>query len=193
MPCRLGAHQSESEIDMDECLKRNFDLVRRPTGGRAVLHAHELTYSVVTRIPQGLTIHDLYREIHTILMSALSKICGDGLEFEKSQPNFRDFYKSSEMSVSCFASSARYEVAWQGKKLIGSAQRLFGDVLLQHGSILLGSGHEILAYLAKNKDEAACDRLAEFILNHSATLEQVADREVTYDECRDAIANEILL
>ncbi len=183
----LGAHQSAAEIDIEKCRQFNFDIVRRPTGGRAVLHANELTYCAVVRMDAAGTAHDFYRELHQLLISALEAICPGQLEFEKSQPDFRDFYKSSQMSVSCFASSARYEVVWRGRKLIGSAQRLYGDVLLQHGSILLGSGHERLADVVSGKDEPARNMLKEYIMGHSATLEQVCGRAVTYDECRHAI------
>jgi lipoate-protein ligase A len=188
----LGANQKESDINKDEVAKRGFGLVRRPTGGRAVLHANEITYSVVCSIPEGSSQQTLYRDIHSILLQALRKVTGAEMEFEKAQPDFRNFYKTSEMSISCFASSARYEIEWQGRKIVGSAQRLDGRTLLQHGSILIGAGHEQLAYLTKTSEERVARSLEKFILSHSATLEEAAERKITYDECSNAIIEAIL-
>lgn len=178
----LGANQKESDIDKNECEERGFDIVRRPTGGRAVLHANEITYSVVTPLPEGFTIHDAYRDIHIFLLEIFDKAGCSGLDFERSQPDFRDHYKNSEMSVSCFASSARYEITHNGKKIVGSAQRLFGDILLQHGSILLDEGHEQLAYVSANKSERSKEVLRHYILHHSSNLTIASGKKIKYDD-----------
>lgn len=185
----LGFNQKEADIDADECRKRNIDIVRRPTGGRAVLHAEELTYSLVMNMPEGVTVQDVYRDIHLYFLERFASIGIDGLEFEKSQPNFREFYKSNDSSVSCFASSARYEIAYNNRKVIGSAQRLFGKVLLQHGSILISNGHEQLADIVANADEQKRAKLKEWILSHSATLEEACSRKLSFNECADAVLN----
>ena len=183
----LGFNQKESDINIDECKKRNIDIVRRPTGGRAVLHAQELTYSLVLNMPEGKTVQDIYRDIHLYFLECFKNVGINGLDFEKSQPNFREFYKNNDSSVSCFASSARYEIAYNNKKVIGSAQRLFGKVLLQHGSILISDGHEQLADIINNDDIEKKKNLKQWIINHSATLEQAAERELTFCECVNAI------
>ncbi|KKR41431.1 MAG: hypothetical protein A2X61_13920 [Ignavibacteria bacterium GWB2_35_12] len=183
----LGYNQKADEIDKEKCKKKGFDLVRRPTGGRAVLHANEITYSVVLNLPDGMTIHDIYREIHTILLNAFISIGCMNIGFEKTQTDFREHYKSSGMSVSCFTSSARYEIEYEGRKVVGSAQRLFGKTLLQHGSILLSSGHEQIADVIKANSKSERDKLKEYILNHSGTLEESAGREISFDECRKSI------
>ncbi|MBM2816060.1 MAG: biotin/lipoate protein ligase [Ignavibacteria bacterium] len=186
----LGANQNEDEINHDEAQKRNIDIVRRPTGGRAVLHADELTYSVVLNLPNGMAAHDAYREIHLFLMSALEKL-GCELGFVKSKPDFRSLYKKDDLAVSCFASSARYEIEWEGRKVVGSAQRLFGKTLLQHGSILLGSGHEQLAYLISNSTPEQTEKILQFTDSHSATLTQACGKQVTYQDCSDVINDNI--
>ncbi|MDQ1264907.1 MAG: lipoyl(octanoyl) transferase [Bacteroidota bacterium] len=182
----LGANQKESDIDKEACRKFGFDIVRRPTGGRAVLHAEELTYSVVTTLPKGMAIHDAYREIHIILLNGISKL-GNNLEFEKSQPDFRELYKQGGSSLSCFASSARYEIAYQGRKAVGSAQRIIRGILLQHGSILLGKAHEQLAFVSSNPNEESRNKLHEYICSHSVSLSEVCGREISYQECSGAI------
>lgn len=185
----LGAHQKEDDINSEECRARNFDIVRRPTGGRAVLHANELTYSMVMNLREGQTVQDVYRDIHLILLEAIKSLGIKDVDFEKSQPDFRNFYKESGMSVSCFASSARYEIAYKDKKVIGSAQRLFGSTLLQHGSILLGPGHEQLAFVTKTMNQEARTNLLNYIKSHSATLEEAAGKPISFNEASEAVIN----
>jgi lipoate-protein ligase A len=152
----LGYNQDAREIDAARCASDGIDLVRRPTGGRAILHAEELTYSVI--MPAGRkSILRVYNEISTALVRGLA-LYGVEVSLQKSQPDFAKEYRSSS-SIPCFASSARYEIEWKGRKLVGSAQRRFsgagGDVVLQHGSILCGDAHVRLAdYLADAVTEA---------------------------------------
>jgi lipoyl(octanoyl) transferase len=183
----LGAHQRENELDEEKISNMGFGLVRRPTGGRAVFHANELTYSVVMKLSQGKSVHDIYREIHETLVGSFFKIGATGIEFEKSQPNFKEFYRDNSFSVSCFASSARYEITYEGRKIIGSAQRLFGDVLLQHGSIILGDGHEMLSEFSKIEKSEKKAALKKYIISHSSSLSESCGRKISYDECAEAI------
>ncbi|MBK9248523.1 MAG: lipoate--protein ligase family protein [Ignavibacteria bacterium] len=183
----LGANQKDSDINHVECEKRGFDIVRRATGGRAVLHADELTYSVVLRIPEGISVHDIYRMTHERILAGLRTITPE-IEFEKSQPNFSQVYKAQpQQTVACFASSARYEIMHDGRKVVGSAQRVFGNVLLQHGSILLGAGHEQLADISALRNGVQADSLREYILSHSATLSEIVGRKVEFQEVAEAI------
>lgn len=183
----LGANQKESEINQEECRKRGFTLVRRPTGGRAVLHANEITYSVVLNMPENMTVHDVYREIHLILLKSLGIYKIEELGFEKSQADFRKIYQESSHSAACFASSARYEIQYKDKKVVGSAQRLFGKTLLQHGSILLGAGHEQLADIVNVKDESSRTILKEYILNHSISIEEIIGNKTDYNDMSKSI------
>jgi len=152
----LGYNQAAGELDAPRCAADGVDIVRRPTGGRAILHAEELTYSVV--MPAGRkSILQVYNEISAALVRGLA-LYGVDVALQKSQPDFAKEYRSSS-SIPCFASSARYEIEWHRRKLVGSAQRRFsgpgGDVVLQHGSLLCGDAHLRLAdYLAASVAEA---------------------------------------
>lgn len=189
----LGYNQKDDDIDIDECRRRNIDVVRRPTGGRAVLHADEITYSIVCDVPKGYTIQDIYREVHLILLKSFEKLGCEGLDFVKTQPDFAKIYKEGSVgSVSCFASSARHEIELNGNKIVGSAQRLFGSTLLQHGSILIGRGHELLPYLLKTEDKIKRKKLTDYIHTHSATLSEAAGRNLDYNECSDAISTTLM-
>jgi lipoate-protein ligase A len=141
----LGRNQNPAEIDRDKCRAEGVDVVVRPTGGRAVFHADELTYSFFgsTALPNEM----IYRMVHETIARALSNV-GVAAEFCRSQPDFRARYASPE-SVSCFTASARYELQVGGRKIVGSAQRRQGNVILQHGSLPLSSRHrQISRYLS---------------------------------------------
>jgi lipoate-protein ligase A len=188
----LGMNQKESDIDRKRCRTKGFDIVRRPTGGRAVLHANEVTYCAVLKIPDGYSVHDCYRELHTILVEGLRRYGCEGLEFEKSQPDLKSFYENRNLSVSCFASAARYEIEYKGRKLVGSAQHNYNGVLLQHGSILIGAGHEQLSDVANLKSDKERQILKRYILKHSATIEEITGREAKFDEVAEAIKSVFL-
>jgi len=141
----LGKNQSPEEIDNARCRADGVDIVVRPTGGRAVFHADELTYSffAATELPNEV----IYQMVHETIARALAGV-GVEAEFCRTQPDFRARYASAD-SVSCFTASARYELQIGGRKLVGSAQRRHGNVILQHGSLPLSSRHrQISRYLA---------------------------------------------
>lgn len=183
----LGANQRESDIDPALCADRGFAIVRRPTGGRAVLHANELTYCVVAPLANNQTAHSLYRDIHLLLLAALQTLGIRDMSFQKSQPDFRTLYTMPTSSLPCFASAARYELQWHGKKVVGSAQRRFGNVVLQHGSLLLGAGHEQLADVATLADGTARSAMRTKLREHTATLHDICGRPIAYEECARAI------
>ena len=141
----LGKHQSDTAIDLQACRREGVDVVRRPTGGRAVLHSDETTYAVVLprasewgHRPKG----ELYRMLSEAITRGLVRL-GLPVAYEKRSlrpPSPAD----GTASMSCFSSSARWEILLDGKKLVGSAQRIAPTGLLQHGSILTGNGHSRL-------------------------------------------------
>ncbi|TNE36410.1 lipoate--protein ligase family protein [bacterium] len=168
----LGYNQNDESILKDKLKADGYDLVRRPTGGRGVFHANELTYSVITQIDANRTKTYIYQEIHTLIAEVLNRM-GIKVDFVKTNPDFKNFYKSDERSVSCFASSARYELTFGNKKIVGSAQRVFGNKLLQHGSILLDKGFERIAdYITDDMEKAK--RLKDFTLNTAIPINDIS-------------------
>jgi len=157
----LGVNQALREIDRQECEQRGFGLVRRLTGGRAVLHQHELTYSVIARehdprVSGGVI--ESYRKISAALVDGLHALGLDASLAAPSKAMFRAMatarrsnaeelpeHPGSEESVEstgshgavCFDAASAYEVTVGGRKLVGSAQARRGGAILQHGSILL--------------------------------------------------------
>lgn len=173
----LGYNQKDDNILKDRLKNDGYDLVRRPTGGRAVFHADELTYSVITKVDNVRTKTVIYQEIHSLIAEVLSRL-GVDVDFVKTDINFKNFYNSDERSVSCFASSARYELTYDNKKIVGSAQRVFGNVLLQHGSILLDNGFEKIADYVTDDEEKA-KRLKEFTLNSAIPINDISTHKIT--------------
>lgn len=148
----LGKYQKIEEIDTEKCRQSGIDVVYRPTGGRAILHAEELTYSVIFKDEIAGNIEETYHRISQALVLGLVRM-GIPAEMAPVQADFRSLYKQPS-SAACFSSSAKHEIQVQGKKLVGSAQRRFAGAVLQHGSILIGSYHRRLTeFLRLNDDE----------------------------------------
>jgi len=173
----LGFNQKDDNILKDKLYKDGFEIVRRPTGGRAVFHANELTYSVITKLDNRRSKDYAYQEIHSIIAEVLRGI-GLEVDFVKTNPDFKNFYKSDERSVSCFASSARYELTFDNKKIVGSAQRVFGNKLLQHGSILIDNGFEKIADYV-TEDEEKIMRLKEFTLKTAIPINTISKNKIS--------------
>lgn len=149
----LGANQSFDEIDLHKTQYHQIDVVKRPTGGRAILHSQELTYSVIYPIEMQTSAKNIYNEINLALRKGLIKYDSKLVEIDLQhvQPDFKEIYKK-EIGAICFAVSAKSELNFSGKKLVGSAQRKMGNVILQHGSILCGDYHmRIIDYLKINE------------------------------------------
>jgi lipoate-protein ligase A len=130
----IGFHQKEENFDLNHLASLDYDFVRRPTGGRAIFHDEELTYSII--FPKTMPKEDLYKKIHVAFNNGFEKL-GLKLDLERKNSDLAKFYKTKE-SLSCFSASAKYETAHNGKKFIGSAQRIYDHAILQHGSIMLG-------------------------------------------------------
>ncbi len=130
--------------DRDAISSRGLDTVRRPTGGRAVWHHRELTYSVAAPSDTFGTLGDTYREIHAMLAEALTAL-GAEVALAGARP------VSVPLGAgACFASPAGGEVVTgTGLKLVGSAQVRSGAAFLQHGSVLLAAEQEMVAGVTK--------------------------------------------
>jgi len=183
----LGANQDEKIINYSEARKDNIDVVKRPTGGRAILHAEELTYSVIYPVSASSSAKELYNEINSALKAGLVKFSSElnEIELETIQPDFSKFYKE-DLSTICFAASAKSELKFNGKKLVGSAQRKFKDSILQHGSILCGNYHaNIINYLNITEEEKKAFK--EEINKKTIDLNTILNYSVDYEKLSGAL------
>ncbi len=182
----LGANQSFDSINIEKAKSDNLDVVKRPTGGRAILHAEELTYSVIMPVDSNSSTRNIYQEINLALVKGLA-LYDDRLRLVKlhnTQPNFRELYKQDQ-NVVCFAAPAKSELKFDGKKLVGSAQRKLGNVLLQHGSILCGEFHKrIVNYLITSEENYF---LTSGILDSTADIKSITSTEVNYELLSESI------
>ncbi len=132
----LGFSQDLTDIDLATCTESGVEIVRRPTGGRAVFHEEELTYSLLlpkTHFISNESLLESYKVISEGFIDGFNEL---GVE-AKLSPGTGGTYKNP----SCFASATRYEVTIDDKKVIGSAQRRAKGAMLQQGSILLNDNY----------------------------------------------------
>jgi lipoate-protein ligase A len=149
----LGYFQkAENAINFEACKRRGVDVVKRLSGGRAVLHDKELTYSLICpegTPPFGKTILETYRTISMCLISALKNLNLD-VKWVTSKEKHSSFRHLNDKTVSCFSSPSWYEITVEGKKICGSAQKRGGGVWMQHGAILLEHDVEMLVEVLKS-------------------------------------------
>jgi len=170
----LGFAQPVSDVNTKELIKRGWDLVRRPTGGRAILHCDEITYAVIgpendPRLDGGVL--ESYNKISQALLATLTNLNIPATAAPISG-NQRTSRNNEHQNPVCFEVPSHYEITVNGKKLIGSAQARRKGGVLQHGSIpIRGDLTRILQVLQFQNEEAlaqAKSRLAQ----RATTIEQ---------------------
>ncbi len=193
-PClSLGYFQQLAEVDVAACVRRGVPVVRRATGGSAILHADELTYSITARESdphvRGVVLAS-YQSIALVLVEALSRL---GVEATLApltgNPGPPVEPKSAgRRPTPCFLRPAGHEVIAGGRKLIGSAQMRRGGALLQHGALPLGGDPgEICSLLAM---PPAARKAAGIRLRQRAiTLEEAAGRPVSLADASAALVD----
>jgi lipoate-protein ligase A len=159
-------------------------MVRRMTGGRAILHTDELTYSVALPMDHALvtgSIPDSYRRISSALLHALHLI---GLDANADK---REKGSAAPVGPVCFEVPSDYEITAHGKKLIGSAQVRKHNGALQHGSLpLYGDVSRIVETLVE-PDEARREVARNRVLDRAITLSDALGREVDWDDAANAV------
>lgn len=154
--------KAEEEVDLAGVVRQGYGFVRRPTGGRAVLHDAELTYSIVVSedypgIPRSVT--EAYRVLSEGLRLGFVRL-GLHAEMTELSEDKKEAYAGAPASAACFDSPSWYELVVEGRKVAGSAQMRQKGVVLQHGSILLELDTQALFGLLKFRSEESRQRLA---------------------------------
>lgn len=153
--------KAQAEINFDALREEGLGFVRRPTGGRAVLHDRELTYSIIVPenypgIPRSVT--EAYRVLSEGLLLGFRGLGLDAQMVQLVSDEEKQKYESLG-SAACFDSPSWYELVVEGRKVAGSAQTRQKDVALQHGSILLDMDVEQLFRVLKFSNDRLRDRL----------------------------------
>jgi lipoate-protein ligase A len=144
----LGRNQrAKGCYDLSRMREMGVDVVRRPTGGRALLHHREVTYSVTAPFDQGDSLRESYERINRILLAGLRQL---GVQASVANP---EAPAALPTNIPCFAAPVRGELVSDGRKLVGSAQWRDGGSLLQHGSILIDDDQSLIELFSIRSDE----------------------------------------
>jgi lipoate-protein ligase A len=165
----LGHAQPFEEVNQDSLAHHGWDIVRRPTGGRAILHVDELTYSVIAplsdpRVHGGVL--ESYLRLSKALIEALRLL---GLN---PQANEQQVKQSRKHNPVCFEVPSNYEITVDNKKLIGSAQARRKEGVLQHGALPLHGDLTRVITALNFPDPATKERAKIRLLAHATTVEQ---------------------
>ena len=182
-PClSLGYSQPYSDINEKQLLSKGWDVVRRPTGGRAILHIDDLTYSVIgprtdPRLEGGLL--QSYQRLSEALSESIQIL---GLLVEVHTGNNAQVLNQPV----CFENPSEFEITVDGKKIIGNAQSRKKGGILQHGTLPLTRDlariTEVLHYRTPEERGQAANQL----LQKAATVETLLGKEVSWDEAAQA-------
>ncbi|MFH1523937.1 MAG: biotin/lipoate A/B protein ligase family protein [Chloroflexota bacterium] len=180
----LGYAQPFSDVDLPNLQARGWEVVRRPTGGRAVLHIDELTYSVIAPLDEPRvsgTVLESYNRLAQALVEALNTLV---LPVEIQE--HATVHATQNKNPVCFEVPSTYEITVNGKKLVGSAQARRKEGVLQHGSLpLAGDLTRILDVLAF-PDDSARSRAAERLLERATTVENALKRHISWEAAAQA-------
>ncbi len=191
----LGSFQAADEqLQLQKLYDAGFDAVKRPTGGRAVFHAEELTYTICARkdiAPWGKTLGQTYDWIAAQLLSGLERV---GFQGSLERGDASAVEKTSERHLAkppCFSSASRAEVVYEGRKMVGSAQRRSRNAFLQHGSILLGDAHlDIVNFL--DFPESQKEGMKADLRRHSVCLKEIPGADARMEQVLAAMKTTLI-
>ncbi len=181
----LGYGQRVREADTEALRRRGWDLVRRPTGGKAILHGDELTYSLSLPLDHPLAGGDVvesYRRISVGLLRALECL-GLSAAAERNAESSRN----DTIGPVCFEMSSHYEINLDGRKLIGSAQLRRKGVMLQHGTIPLWGDVARICDVLDFDSKRDRDAQKFSVGQHATTLSQALGRALSWHEVASAL------
>jgi lipoyl(octanoyl) transferase len=177
----LGYAQPISDIDFEALQQHGWHLVRRPTGGRAILHTDELTYSVIAPLndPHASgNVLESYRTLSQALLKALQDL---GLP-ARADRKYELPEGAKPNGAVCFEVPSNYEITVNEKKLVGSAQARRLEGILQHGTLpLFGDLTRITRVLSFPSGELR-ERAARRLSEHATTVEEILKRKVAWEE-----------
>jgi len=180
----LGHAQPFAEVNTQALAANGWDIVRRPTGGRAILHIDELTYAVIApetepRVAGGVLTS--YLRLSQALLQALV-ILGLNPEASEKHPD----EEKKQTNPVCFEVPSNYEITVNEKKLIGSAQARRNEGILQHGALPLYGDLTRIITVLKFDDEIARAKAESRLLSHATTVERELGQAVTWRQASEA-------
>jgi len=179
----LGYGQRLRDADLDRIQANGWGIVRRPTGGKAILHGRELTYSVSLpkdhELAQGDVVES-YRRISEALIIAL-QVLGLAPQSERHAKG------NKGLGPVCFEVPSHYEITVGGKKLIGSAQVRRREGILQHGSLPLFGDIAQICDALSYETEAEREEAKEHVRARATTMQEVLGQRIAWEDAADAL------
>ncbi|MGL5712712.1 MAG: lipoate--protein ligase family protein [Paraclostridium sp.] len=175
----------EKEIGLEKCEELGIDYVRRATGGRAVLHEDELTYSVIVGEDNDLidsSINESYKFISQGIAKGLEI---EGIEVDELSKGER--ISREKLSAACFNTHASYEITINNKKVVGSAQHRKDGVILQHGSIVIDFDVDKLFEIIKTKTPELKERAKRFTASKASGIKNETGKNIDIKSLEESI------
>lgn len=185
-PClSLGHAQPFKDVDVERLRARGWDVVRRMTGGRAILHADELTYSVSGPAEDPTLaggVLESYNRISKALLYAARML---SLPVEVKE--YTDAPAGQNVNPVCFEAPSTYEITVNGKKLIGSAQARRKEGVLQHGSLPLAGDLGRICDALVFENESARQNTRDRLLARATTVESVLGVGISWERAAQSL------
>ncbi len=181
----IGYAQPYADIDRKRLFDYGWDCVRRPTGGRAILHTDELTYSVIAPINESRvagSVLESYQRLSVALLTALHSV-----DIPAEAHPINPTGNTPGNGAVCFEVPSNYEIVVAGKKLIGSAQARRKNGVLQHGTLPLRGDLTRITHVLAYSDEQHRSNAAIRLLDHATTVETVLGYQISWDSAAQAL------
>ncbi|ERN53041.1 lipoate--protein ligase family protein [Alkalihalophilus marmarensis] len=178
----------EKEVNMKAVKDYGLGFVRRPTGGRGVLHDQELTYSVIVsedHPEMPATVTEAYRVISEGILEGFKKVGLDAYFAVPRTDEEKNALKNPRSAV-CFDAPSWYELVVEGRKVAGSAQTRQKGVILQHGSIILDIDEDKLFDLFNYPSERVRERMQKNFKNKAVAINALRETSLTMEEAKEA-------
>jgi lipoate-protein ligase A len=174
----LGHAQPFADVDIARLKEQGWEVVRRATGGRAILHTDELTYSVTGNADEPLLSGGVLESYNRIAQALLLAVRNLELNVEMKEGRENDHATPNPV---CFEVPSIYEITVDGKKLIGSAQARKKEGVLQHGSLPLSGDLTRICQALVFDNERAREEASERLLTRATTVESALGRAVSWE------------
>jgi lipoyl(octanoyl) transferase len=183
----LGHAQPIEDVDRFALSQRGWDLVRRPTGGKAILHADEITYSIAAPEDEPSvsgTVLESYKRLSQALLLALEEL---GIEADAKPKDPAN--RHTTINPICFESPSDFEITWSGRKIIGSAQARRLKGVLQHGSIPLFGNITRIVQVLNYSSPSELKISAALLANKACTLFDITKYKMSWHKVAKAITD----
>lgn len=180
----LGVAQPFADVDVQRVKSRKWEVVRRVTGGRAILHTDELTYAVIAPTDEPRVAGSVLESYHRLAQALLLAVKFLEVPVEMKEVIAQDGILRN--NPVCFEVPSTYEITVNGKKLIGSAQARKKEGVLQHGSLPLTGDLTRICQALVFENESAREDASQRLLERATTVESAMGREVGWEEAAQA-------